>query len=316
MAIVKRQRWMIGICAFVIVAQESTAFLPASCNEHTTVERTSNFHVLKPSRGGQSLSVQLSDVPPSGTDDDISSSSSSGKERPLSFSAQLASMWTTIQLIGASLVFATLLIAWEDVSTTHPLRSDVAMEPYFGSTVRGLAFGAGERQRMPLDVEPEQSQQIPSYNEVMLRHRTKRVPTWSESISREDVERSVHTLQLAVLHILECERLASNYEREELSKCLRDPVITTELDEACDILNRAADFLSLDVRSEIGFDFGSCAWRHCGAFADVREAVDELDHLVGILGMYIICMLEHCHDKVTLADPRTTRITLRTDNLP
>ena len=71
---------------------------------------------------------------------------------------------------------------------------------------------------------------------------------------------------------------------EEVSKVLRDPIILAHFDDACDILNRANDFLSLVARSEVGFDFGSCAWRHCGAFADVREAIDELDHLVGILG--------------------------------
>jgi hypothetical protein len=65
---------------------------------------------------------------------------------------------------------------------------------------------------------------------------------------------------------------------------LRDPILLTYFDEACDVLNRANDYLSLEARSEVGFDFGSCAWRHCGAFADVREAIDELDHLVGILG--------------------------------
>ena len=80
-----------------------------------------------------------------------------------------------------------------------------------------------------------------------------------------------------------------------MSKVLRDPIILAHFDDACDILNRANDFLSLVTRSkvgfvslvtrsEVGFDFGSCAWHHCGAFADVREAIDELDHLVGILG--------------------------------
>ena len=231
-------------------------------------------------RRGKTLAVQLSDGPSSPARDN-GGTRTAGR---LSLSAQLAPIWKALQLIGASLVFAIVLIAWEEVSTTHPLRSELSMEPFFGTTVRGLAFGVEERQRMPLDLEPKISQEIPSYNEVMLRHRTQRVPTWSQSISREEVERSVRTIQLALLHIVECERLASTYKWENLSKEMGNSVITTQLDEACDILNRASEFLSLDVRSEIGFDFGSCAWRHCGAFADVREAVDELDHLVGILG--------------------------------
>jgi hypothetical protein len=33
----------------------------------------------------------------------------------------------------------------------------------------------------------------------------------------------------------------------------------------------------------IGFDWGSCAWRHCGARADAQEAVAELYSNVGML---------------------------------
>jgi hypothetical protein len=298
MAIVKRRRWMmIGLYVFATAAVDETiAFLPGwslteplSTFEQGTAVGNSKPHsqmgIRRVGGGPTALPAQLSDISTSATDDDSSKGRSGKKERPLSSSAQLASIWKTIQLVGASLVFSTILIAWEDVSTTHPLRANISMEPRFGSTVRGLAFGANERQRVPLDMEPEQSRGILSFNEVSFQHRA-RVSTWSQSISREDVERSVRTIQLALLRILECERMATNYEWEDLTKSLLDPIITTQLDEACDILNRATEFLSLDVRSEVGFDFGSCAWRHCGAFADVREAVDELDSLVGILGTF------------------------------
>ncbi len=33
----------------------------------------------------------------------------------------------------------------------------------------------------------------------------------------------------------------------------------------------------------IGFDWGSCAWRHCGAKADAQEAIAELYSYVGML---------------------------------
>ena len=33
----------------------------------------------------------------------------------------------------------------------------------------------------------------------------------------------------------------------------------------------------------IGFDWGSCAWRHCGAKADAQEAIAELYSNVGML---------------------------------
>ena len=42
-------------------------------------------------------------------------------------------------------------------------------------------------------------------------------------------------------------------------------------------------YLSKDSRDEIGFSWGSCAWRHCGALADAQEAIDQLDHQVGML---------------------------------
>jgi len=136
-------------------------------------------------------------------------------------------------------------------------------------------------------VEPESTlSNIRSYNEVMLDHRTRRVTKWKnqEQITRQDVEQSVRRIQLALIHILQCEQFVNEYNWEEVTKSLRDPILQVDFDEACDILNRATEYLPFEARSEVGFDFGSCAWRHCGAFADVREAIDELDHLVGILG--------------------------------
>ena len=47
------------------------------------------------------------------------------------------------------------------------------------------------------------------------------------------------------------------------------------------ILKNAESYLSVDARNEIGFEWASCSWRHCGALADAQEALDQLDHLVG-----------------------------------
>jgi hypothetical protein len=48
----------------------------------------------------------------------------------------------------------------------------------------------------------------------------------------------------------------------------------------------------LELRNVVGFDWGSCAWRHCGAIADVQEAIDELLQLMGVLEPYeaIFCL--------------------------
>lgn len=206
------------------------------------------------------------------------------REKPRSITFRLQSFLRITQLVTVSFIGAIALIHWEELSSTHPMRSFLSSEIYLGSTVRGMAFGSKERQRVPWDIEPESLQSIPSYNEIMLQHRTRRVPTWSESITILDVKQSVRNIQLALRHLLECEHLSADYKWEELATALRDPILMDQLDQACDTLNRASEYLSLEARSEIGFDFGSCAWRHCGAFADFREAIDELDHLVGILG--------------------------------
>lgn len=235
-------------------------------------------------------SSELSDTPPA------------SPSTKLPIKLFFSTLVSAVQLATVSLVTAVTIIAWEDISSSHPMRSYAQagamasqqgterLKPFhLASTVRGMAFGQAERQRF-LDsgslgaVEPASTlTNIPSYNEVMLNHRV-RVRKWDQVITQNNVEDSVRHLQLALMHILKCERLAADYNWDELAKALRDPVVSTQLDDACDVLNRASDYLSLDARTEVGFDFGSCAWRHCGAFADAREAIDELDHLIGILG--------------------------------
>ena len=41
-----------------------------------------------------------------------------------------------------------------------------------------------------------------------------------------------------------------------------------------------------EIPEIIGFDWGSCAWRHCGAKADAQEAIAELYNSVGMLEPY------------------------------
>ena len=53
------------------------------------------------------------------------------------------------------------------------------------------------------------------------------------------------------------------------------------LTDACSALRYS--MVSPDAREEIGFDWGSCAWRHCGAQADAQEAISELLKDVGML---------------------------------
>ena len=79
--------------------------------------------------------------------------------------------------------------------------------------------------------------------------------------------------------------LATNYEWDTLKEHIRNPTYFGQnLEQACYILKLSPDvYLSKDARDEVGFSWGSCAWRHCGALADAQEAIDQLDHQVGML---------------------------------
>ena len=63
----------------------------------------------------------------------------------------------------------------------------------------------------------------------------------------------------------------------------------------------------------IGFDWGSCAWRHCGAKADAQEAVAELYTSVGMLEpfecRFIIDIIERSIRDVLLVVPNDLRPT-------
>lgn len=276
----RRSTWLAWTCLFFLSQSSlSEAFLQLrhrvhkyNCMDWYTATGLSILVTQQ-----SSLNVQLSDVP-------VPTPTGRIREKPLSVTAKFESILKVIQLICASMVVAVSLIAWEELSTTHPMRSYVSSDTYFGSTVRGMAFGVQERQRVPMDVEPESLQSIPSYNEVLQKHRTSRVAKWKVPVTLDKVEDSVQVLQRVLLAIDECKSLAQAYAWDDLSKAIRAPILTNEFDEACDILNQATEFLTLEARMEIGFDFGSCSWRHCGAFADVREAIDELEHLIGVLG--------------------------------
>ncbi|CAJ1963233.1 unnamed protein product [Cylindrotheca closterium] len=198
-----------------------------------------------------------------------------------------------LQLILISLVSAILLISWEEVSMYHPIRKlpqqhiqqQQAVYHWGDSTVRGLAFGKAQRIRLDDDAEPQDSQYyIPSYNEIMLEHRTERIPSWNDGTMTEDkVRQSVATIQTTVEYLQDCKRLANEYDWDGLTLAIRQPILHQQLEQACNNLKHADGFLSPDARDEIGFEWASCAWRHCGALADAQEAIDELDHLIGIL---------------------------------
>jgi hypothetical protein len=233
-----------------------------------------------------------------------SSDDSSATSTSLPLMVLLAPTVATLKLLFFSWIVSMTIIAWEDVSMFHPMRQanvPPSLSTTIGaSTVRGLAFGATERGALPLDLESDILHPMPSYNEVMLQHRTQRVPMWNQfvkqarsssskttsalpKIAQQDVQHAVQTIQRALILLGECKDLAKNYAWEDLAQNLRSPLLRSELDQSASLLKQATEFLSTEARNEVGFDWGSCAWRHCGALADAQEALDELDHHVGML---------------------------------
>lgn len=125
---------------------------------------------------------------------------------------------------------------------------------------------------------------IPSYNEINDVHRFQRLPNWKNSKVDEPAVRSaVHNLFAALTAVDQLKVAAADYSWEDMRTIIRQPALTTQLEQACSLLRRATFALSDEARSEIGFDWGSCAWRHCGAEADAQESLAELYNLVGVL---------------------------------
>mmetsp|Transcript_42723 Transcript_42723/g.103328 ORF Transcript_42723/g.103328 Transcript_42723/m.103328 type:complete len:364 (+) Transcript_42723:77-1168(+) len=201
-----------------------------------------------------------------------------------------------LQLILISFASAILLISWEEVSMYHPMRQfpqqqqqqqqqlQQATYHWGDSTVKGLAFSKEQRIQLD-DTEPQESQyNIPSYNEIMVKHRIERIPSWNNGVMTEDqVRQSVATIQKTVEYLQTCKQLAKDYDWDGLTLAIRQPILHQQLEQACNNLKHADGYLSPEARDEIGFEWASCAWRHCGALADAQEAIDELDHLIGIL---------------------------------
>jgi hypothetical protein len=287
------------------------------------------------------------------------------KRRVRGINLRLDELMMTFQLVAASLFFGLVLISWEDVSMSHPMRIESAwlggtsisgayvtesgsslngleLDPSLSSTispgttsrwgqstVRGMGFGQRERYlvtKVAGDLESYDFDRLKSYNEVMNDHRTYRVPSFfsqpatskdddwmtgynvgtigagsragpsnqwmakfttmadsNNAISEQDVVSSIDHLKRVVLKLQDCKTLASNYEWEQLRSTINEPTLRGRLNSACYVLKHASNILSSETRDVVGFDWGSCAWRHCGALADIQESLDELEASLGVL---------------------------------
>jgi len=213
--------------------------------------------------------------------------------------------------LASCVLVASMLTLWEGIDCTYLKPLSATIRNYPATTVvnsnnqeqipgiiqlmtqstRGMGRGAIDRSdgwyqdtyTTSRDSGQEYARIIPSYNEIMLEHRALRVPTWKKDvITKDDVLNSVNTVIRALETINELKRIAPEYEWENMKEILEGPILTSELQYSCSILQQARDFLSSDVRQEIGFDWGSCAWRRCGAQADAQESLAELYNSIGL----------------------------------
>lgn len=124
---------------------------------------------------------------------------------------------------------------------------------------------------------PDESASLPSYNEVMLRHRQERIQQWHAGAQASDSQKAqaIHLLVECYQNLGTLRQYANDYQWTNLRSALREEPWAAKLESAASSLR--------SVDQAVGFDWASCAWRHCGALADIQEALDELDALVGVL---------------------------------
>jgi hypothetical protein len=207
-------------------------------------------------------------------------------------------MGEVIGLVMFSLATALFWIAWEDLTCTYVLpsrhRTSLYDEktvshtaiPWGARTIHGMGFGLNERLLLGKYDNNHNNhgdsivEQLPSYNEVMLEHRQQRVPFWKQTPSPEDVPVAIHILTQSLTKVWELQTMALDYQWNEIRLQLHASPLSA-LSEAVATLRQIVT--GIEEKEVIGFDWGSCAWRHCGAIADAQESIDELDHLLGIL---------------------------------
>ena len=77
--------------------------------------------------------------------------------------------------------------------------------------------------------------------------------------------------------------LADECKWDDMNTMLLSSTFQNDLDKSCAIIkNKLLSLKNTEAYTEIGFNWGSCAYRHCGALADAQEAIAELSNSLGL----------------------------------
>ncbi len=181
-----------------------------------------------------------------------------------------------------------LLTKWEDFDCTTLSPGSTYIHRDLNSphpSLKGL--GSGESTRLKtLQYAPQNTANIRTYNEIMSEYYSEIKPMTpgykASAPTVSDLKSDVRTVKLALLELDKLSALSSDYDLQGLQSSLQSPLLTTRLRSSLQSL-RSSPLLPPSSRSEIGFDWGSCAWRRCGAHADAQEALAELQRDAGML---------------------------------
>ncbi len=155
-------------------------------------------------------------------------------------------------------------------------------------------------------------ERVPRWNELGNKQSTTSTSTQNNMTpTKEQLKQAVLQLHHSLEEIEKLKAMAEDYMWEEMKDHLSptpntlairtksDYPLPLALEYSMDILKSIASYYSSssidhstmskrylnmdELPNLIGFDWGSCAWRHCGAKADAQEAIAELYSNVGML---------------------------------
>ncbi|KAI2497490.1 hypothetical protein MHU86_16992 [Fragilaria crotonensis] len=209
-----------------------------------------------------------------------------GSHSTANAAAKVTPGWAVVVLhLSGCLLSAIGLSSYEDFDCRN-LKPSLHLRQY---AVRGMGEGRAERMQdwrhgnVLVGDSDTSVIDIPSYNEVMQKHRDERIPSWNKAVNERDVRAAVNDVFQALTAVNQLKLMADDYRWDGIQSLIRSATLVDNLQHSCSVLRRASFALSQEARNEIGFDWGSCAWRHCGAEADAQEALAELYNLSGVL---------------------------------